>query len=299
MLVIEEVSKGYPTGKKALSGVTLTLERGLFGLLGPNGAGKSTLMKILVGILRPDSGRVLFDGVDVARNTKTIRQRLGYLPQDFGLYPDATAEGLLDHLATLKGIRTPANRKNEVNRLLEETNLAHVRKQKLATFSGGMRQRFGIAQALIGSPDLVIVDEPTVGLDPEERHRLLNVLSTFRRGAVVLLSTHLVQDVADLCPHMAILRDGRIVVSESPVTALDSMQGHVMRARIEPELLSEFQREHQVLSSRFVGGSLVVHYLTDSTSLAHEVAEATLEDYYFSHIRGFRSDMPRAEPHVV
>lgn len=299
MLVIEGVSKVYPTGAQALSGVTLTLERGVFGLLGPNGAGKSTLMKILVGILRPDSGRILFDGLDVARETKRVRQRLGYLPQDFGLYPDATAEGLLEHLATLKGIRSSAHRKMEVDRLLEATNLTYVRKQKLATFSGGMRQRFGIAQALIGSPDLVIVDEPTVGLDPEERHRLLNVLATFRRDAVVLLSTHIVQDVAELCPRMALLKDGQIAASESPAAALDSMRGRVVRTSIEPEHLTAFQQEHQVLSSRFVGGHLVVHFLTGSVAVAHEVTEPTLEDYYFSHIRGFRADMPRADTHVV
>jgi ABC-type multidrug transport system ATPase subunit len=299
MLQIENVGKTYAPGRQVLTDVTLSLPRGVFGLLGPNGAGKSTLMKIIVGLLRPDAGRVVFDGIDAARDARALRRRLGYLPQDFGLYPDATAGDLLEHLAKLKGLRQTAARKAEVDRLLEATNLTHVRGTRLGTFSGGMRQRFGVAQALLGSPDLIVVDEPTAGLDPEERYRLLNLLATLRREAVILLSTHIVQDVAELCPRMAILAGGRIVANTTPAAAVKQLEGRVRHARMAPEKLDQFRASHRVLSSRLVSGDVYVHFLDEA---AHDspAADATLEDFYFSVVGAPAEPLaPRASVHVA
>src|SRR6201996_6735202 len=233
MLQIDDLTHVYPNGVKALDNVTLTIPFGMYGLLGPNGAGKSTLMRSIATLQTPTSGQIRFDDIDVIKNPEALRRVLGYLPQDFGVYPRVSAYDMLNHMAVLKGISDGKARKAEVERLLEQTNLYGVRTKALAGFSGGMRQRFGIAQALLGGPRLIIVDEPTAGLDPEERNRFLNLLAEIGENVVVILSTHIVEDVADLCPQMAIIAGGRIVRTGAPGALIDSLKGRVWRKTID------------------------------------------------------------------
>jgi len=286
MLEIHSLSKTYANGVQALKDVTLDVPRGMFGLLGPNGAGKSTLMRTLATLQEADTGSVHLDGLDVLKDKTGARRRLGYLPQEFGVYPKVSAEAMLDHFAVLKGVTARKERKELVEALLRQVNLWNVRKRKLGTFSGGMRQRFGIAQALIGQPSLIIVDEPTAGLDPEERNRFLNLLAEIGENTVVILSTHIVEDVTDLCPRMAIIASGQVRLAGEPREAIRSLEGRIWRKRVEKSELDEVIRQHAVLSSRLVGGQPVVHVLADADPGAGFAAvPANLEDVYFGELR--------------
>ena len=271
---------------QALKDVSLDIPRGMFGLLGPNGAGKSTLMRTIATLQDPDSGSITLDGLDVLAHKEQARKRLGYLPQDFGVYPKVSAEAMLDHLAVLKGITARGERRELVQALLQQVNLWNVRKRKLGTFSGGMRQRFGIAQALIGQPSLIIVDEPTAGLDPEERNRFLNLLAEIGENTVVILSTHIVEDVTDLCPRMAIIAAGQVRLAGEPREAIRSLEGRVWRKRVEKEELDRLVHEHAVLSTRLVAGKPVVHILADANpGEGFDAVPASLEDVYFGELR--------------
>jgi ABC-2 type transport system ATP-binding protein len=285
-LRIEGVSKTYSGGVRALRNVSLEIPRGMFGLLGPNGAGKTTLMRAVATLLEPDEGRILFGDIDVLRQKDALRRVLGYLPQDFGVYPRTSALDLLDHLAVLKGFAEAKVRREMVDRLLHVTNLWEVRKRKLTTFSGGMRQRFGIAQALIGDPRLVIVDEPTAGLDPEERSRFLGLLSEIGEDVVVVLSTHIVDDVSDVCQGMAILAEGQVRLQGEPRAVLDALRGSVWRKAVTREELEAFRRDHAVLGTRWHAGRLVVHVLgSDAPEGGFEPVPPDLQDLYFSTLR--------------
>jgi len=294
-LKIEGLSKRYGDGVQALRDVTLTIPNGMFGLLGPNGAGKSTLMRTLATLQEADAGSavlVLDDGerVDVLKDKERVRELVGYLPQDFGLYPMATAEALLEHLATLKGLRDRKTRRDTVTRLLELTNLTEAARRPLGGFSGGMRQRFGIAQALLGDPKLVIVDEPTAGLDPEERVRFHNLLTEIGENVVVILSTHIVSDVADLCGRMAVLHEGRMKMSGTPLEAMASLRGKVWRTLVDKSEVEALQASHAVLSSRLVSGRIQVRAFADQTPPGFEPAEPDLEDVYFGVMRGWAGE---------
>lgn len=282
-LVIEDLSKTYPGGVRALSGVSLTIPPGMFGLLGPNGAGKSTLMRTIATLQDPDEGRIRLGSLDVLRDKDQLRQVLGYLPQDFGVYPHLTAQSLLDHFAVLKGITARGERKAMVEALLHRVNLWDKRKQKLGGYSGGMRQRFGIAQALLGDPRLIIVDEPTAGLDPQERSRFLNLLSEIGEHVVVLLSTHIVEDVADLCLQMAIIAGGQVLRTGEPQRAVDELRGRTWKKVIAKEQLAGYEDEHTVISTRLVGGRTVIHVFAEDAP-GDDFAEVApdLEDVYFT-----------------
>ena len=283
MLSIQDLGLVYPNGTRALDGVTLDIPAGMFGLLGPNGAGKSSLMRCIATLQIPTQGSIRFGDVDVLADPDALRRTLGYLPQDFGVYPRVSALDMLDHLAVLKGLANRAQRRETVDALLHQVNLWDVRKKALAGFSGGMRQRFGIAQALIGQPSLIIVDEPTAGLDPEERNRFLNLLAEIGENVVVILSTHIVEDVADLCPNMAIIASGRIVKSGAPLALIESMAGRVWRRTIAKGELDAFRRDHEVIATRLFGGRTVIHVLADAKpGDGFEPVEGGLEDVYFS-----------------
>ena len=283
MLRIQDLAHVYPNGTRALDGVTLEVPRGMFGLLGPNGAGKSSLMRCIATLQIPTQGSIRFGDVDVLADPDALRRTLGYLPQDFGVYPRVSALDMLDHLAVLKGLANRAQRRETVDALLHQVNLWDVRKKALAGFSGGMRQRFGIAQALIGQPSLIIVDEPTAGLDPEERNRFLNLLAEIGENVVVILSTHIVEDVADLCPNMAIIASGRIVQAGAPLALIESMAGRVWRRTIAKGELDAYRRDHEVIATRLFGGRTVIHVLADaSPGDGFEPVEGGLEDVYFS-----------------
>ena len=283
MLQIQDLTHVYPNGTRALDGVTLEVPRGMFGLLGPNGAGKSSLMRCIATLQVPTQGSIRFGDIDVLADPDALRRTLGYLPQDFGVYPRVTALDMLDHLAVLKGLANRAERRDTVDALLHQVNLWDVRKKALAGFSGGMRQRFGIAQALIGRPSLIIVDEPTAGLDPEERNRFLNLLAEIGENVVVILSTHIVEDVADLCPNMAIIASGRIVKAGAPLALIESMAGRVWRRTIAKGELDAYRRDHEVIATRLFGGRTVIHVLADaSPGDGFEPVEGGLEDVYFS-----------------
>ncbi|MGH7025295.1 MAG: ABC transporter ATP-binding protein [Caulobacteraceae bacterium] len=283
MLIIEALSHVYRGGVRALDDVSLTIPKGMFGLLGPNGAGKSTLMRIVATLQTPTSGFVRFDDIDVLTNPDALRRTLGYLPQDFGVYPRVSALEMLDHLAVLKGVADAKPRRALIEGLLQQVNLWEHRKRALAGFSGGMRQRFGIAQALIGQPRLIIVDEPTAGLDPEERNRFLNLLAEIGENVVVLLSTHIVADVADLCPAMAIISEGRIVRQGAPAELMASLAGRIWMKSVDKDELAEIRAHRQVISSRLFSGRTVVHVLSDEAPGAgFEPAAGGLDDVYFS-----------------
>ncbi len=289
MLIIESLTHVYDNGVRALDEVDLVIQQGMFGLLGPNGAGKSTLMRIVATLLAPTSGHVRFGEIDVLKDPEALRRTLGYLPQDFGVYPRVSAYDMLDHLAVLKGFASRAERKAVVEDLLAQVNLWNVRGKALASFSGGMRQRFGIAQALIGDPKLIIVDEPTAGLDPEERNRFLNLLAEIGENVVVILSTHIVEDVADLCPAMAIISDGRIVRQGAPTELVRRLKGRIWRKAIAKAELEACRAAHEVISTRLFAGRTVVHVLADADpGDGFEQVEGGLEDLYFSTLAAQR-----------
>ena len=286
-LRIQGLSKRYSNGTQALSDVSLTAGPGLFGLLGPNGAGKSTLMRTIATLQEADSGSVSFGDIDVRADKDALRRVLGYLPQEFGVYPKVRAVDLLDHLAVLKGFVRRAERRDMVRGLLRKTNLDHVRNQPLGSFSGGMKQRFGIAQALIGSPKLVIVDEPTAGLDPEERVRFHNLLAEIGEDVVVILSTHIVSDVSDLCSSMAILHEGRVKLAGDPAAAIEQVRAHVWDKPIDKGELAAHAEQYSVLSTRLLAGKTTIHVFGDARPdpAFHEVPP-DLEDVYFATVRG-------------
>jgi ABC-2 type transport system ATP-binding protein len=281
-LTITGLSKTYPNGVKALQDVDLTIPTGMFGLLGPNGAGKSTLMRTIATLQEADSGSIMLGNIDVLRQKDDVRRVLGYLPQEFGVYPRVSAEALLDHFAILKGIHNRGERKETVAALLRRTNLYDVRKQNLGTFSGGMRQRFGIAQALLGNPRLIIVDEPTAGLDPGERVRFHNLLAEIGENVIVILSTHIVEDVSDLCSRMAIISGGRVLVDCEPAQAIDSLAGKIWKRTIAKAELPAVENEHAVISTRLVAGRTVVNVFSDDQPAGFEPVQTSLEDVYFS-----------------
>ncbi|GAB3907527.1 ABC transporter ATP-binding protein [Larkinella knui] len=288
-LTIQGLNKTYSNGVRALQDVALTIPQGMFGLLGPNGAGKSSLMRTIATLQEADGGQILLEDtpigtIDVLRQKDAIRRVLGYLPQEFGVYPKVSAETMLDHIASLKGISNSRERKLIVDALLEKVNLAHVKKKNLGTFSGGMKQRFGIAQALIGSPSLIIVDEPTAGLDPAERNRFHNLLSEIGENTVVILSTHIVEDVTNLCSDMAIISLGNVIAHGHPADLVASIQGKIWRKIIEKPELDNYKANHQVISTQLKGGKTQIHIYSDSPQLGFEPVEADLEDVYFSKI---------------
>ncbi len=288
ILHISNLSKTYPNGVQALKSVTLTIPNGMYGLLGPNGAGKSTLMRILATLQEPDSGTVRLGDTDVLNEKDAVRRTLGYLPQEFGVYPKARAEELLDYFAVLKGITGRQARKEVVGALLRQTNLWEVRRQKLGGFSGGMRQRFGVAVALLGNPKLLIVDEPTAGLDPAERVRFLNLLSELGEQSVVILSTHIVEDVSELCTRMAIINRGQILLEAEPLAAVASLKGRIWRRLIEKRTLPQLEREHRVISTKLLAGRTLVHvYSPEAPGAGFERVEPDLEDVYFSTMAGY------------
>jgi ABC-type multidrug transport system ATPase subunit len=272
----------------ALADVNLSIPRGMYGLLGPNGAGKSTLMRTVATLQQPTEGTIKFGDLDVLADPEALRRRLGYLPQDFGVYPRVSAYAMLDQLAVMKGITGRSDRKAVVETLLNQTNLWAVRDKTLAGFSGGMRQRFGIAQALIGNPELIIVDEPTAGLDPEERNRFLNLLAGIGDNVVVILSTHIVDDVADLCPLMAVLANGRVQLQGKPADLIASTRGKVWKKTIDHAELETYQEKHEVISTRMFAGNTIVHVLADTQPTGFEPVEGGLEDVYFSTLSNLR-----------
>ena len=294
-LQIRGVSKTYTNGVQALKDVTLTIPAGMYGLLGPNGAGKSTLMRILATLQEADRGTAMLSdplagsgqSIDVLRQKDDVRKTLGYLPQEFGVYPNVNAEALLDHFALLKGIADRPVRREIVETLLRQVNLWDVRKQKLGGYSGGMRQRFGVAVALLGNPKLMIVDEPTAGLDPAERVRFLNLLSELGENSVVLLSTHIVEDVSELCTRMAIIDRGEILLEAEPLRAVDDLRGRIWRRVISKSELADLEREHAVISTKLLAGRTVVRVYGDaSPGAGFEATEPELEDVYFSTMAG-------------
>ena len=286
MLQIRDLSKTYANGVQALKNVSLNIPNGMFGLLGPNGAGKSTLMRTIATLQDPDGGSIRLNNLDVLGDKPAARRKLGYLPQEFGVYPKVTAEAMLEHFAMLKGVIARTERKALIEALLRQVNLWEVRKRKLGTFSGGMRQRFGIAQALIGAPQLIIVDEPTAGLDPEERNRFLNLLAVIGENVVVILSTHIVEDVTDLCPRMAIIALGQVLISGEPAEAIRALEGRVWRRTVPNGAIEEYKSRFIVLSTRLNGGKTIVHVLADSRpEEGFEAVAPDLEDVYFGQLR--------------
>jgi ABC-type multidrug transport system ATPase subunit len=310
-LVIRDLSKTYPNGTQALKDVSLDVPQGMFGLLGRNGAGKSTLMRIIATLQEADEGSIQLcdpaagsgQGLDVIRDKEQIRQTLGYLPQSFGFHPRVSAERLLDHFAVLKGLVEPAPRRDVVESLLRRTNLWDVRRQRVGTFSGGMRQRLGVAVALLGNPKLIIVDEPTAGLDPEERVRFLNLLSQIGEDSVVILSTHIVEDVEELCSRMAIIDRGEILLEAQPSRAIDELRGRIWRRTVSQDELPALERELPVISTRLLAGRTIAHvYADESPGEEFELVEPDLKDVYFSVMTGhhrWRSVMSGAAAETV
>jgi ABC-2 type transport system ATP-binding protein len=285
MLEIKNISKTYSNGVKALNNINLEIGAGMFGLLGPNGAGKSSLMRTIATLQLPDEGSIRFGEIDVLKQPEELRKTLGYLPQEFGVYPKVSAEVLLNHLAVLKGISNTGERKNWVDYLLQKTNLYEARKKQLGTYSGGMKQRFGIAQALLGKPGLIIVDEPTAGLDPAERNRFHNLLSEIGENTAVILSTHIVDDVQNLCSSMAIINKGEVVVQGRPNSTLEMLKGRVFARIVEKSALEEIQKEFRVLTLRLMEGKPRIFIYADGhPGEGFEAVDAGLEELYFYHI---------------
>lgn len=286
-LSIRNVSKTYANGVQALNNITLDIPNGMYGLLGPNGAGKSTLMRILATLQDPESGTIHLDNLNVLDQKDEVRKTLGYLPQEFGLYPKVSAENLLDHFAILKGLTKKGERRDVVEALLRQTNLWDVRRQKLGGYSGGMRQRFGVAIALLGNPKLMIVDEPTAGLDPAERVRFLNLLSELGENSCVILSTHIVEDVSELCTRMAIIRKGQILLETEPLKAVQDIKGKIWRRLIEKSALPVMEQDFAVISTKLLAGRTVIHiYSEHDPGNDFEEVKADLEDVYFSTMAG-------------
>lgn len=284
-LVISNLTKTYPNGVRALNAISLTVPQGMFGLLGPNGAGKSTLMRTIATLQEADLGSITLDGIDVLKDKQAVRERLGYLPQDFGLYPKISAETMLDHIAQMKGIGNKAERKELVEALLNRVNLFKDRKKALGTFSGGMRQRFGIAQALVGNPSLIIVDEPTAGLDPSERNRFYNLLSEIGENTIVILSTHIVEDVNTLCSNMAIICMGEVLMQGKPKDGLAMVNGKIFQKSIEKSDLDQYRKDYHVISTKLISGKLSLRVESETEpGNGFEPVPADLEDVYFSFI---------------
>jgi ABC-2 type transport system ATP-binding protein len=295
MLKLSNLSKTYPNGVEALKNVNLEIPTGMYGLLGPNGAGKSTLMRTIATLQQPDTGSVDLDGLDVLKSPAELRKQLGYLPQDFGVYPRISAIDMMDHMAVLKGFSNRKERREIVENLLQQTNLFDVRKKALAGFSGGMRQRFGIAQALIGDPMLIIVDEPTAGLDPEERNRFLNLLSDIGENKVVILSTHIVDDVTNLCPRMAIIANGRIVREGRPGDLINKLRGSIWTRVVERNEVDAHRNRHNVISSHLYAGQCVLHVLAESDpGDGFSSHEPDLEDVYFATLQSEEENVAEA-----
>lgn len=296
-LRIEKLSKRYPNGTQALQDVSLTIPLGMFGLLGPNGAGKSTLMRTLATLQEADSGSAVMGGVNLLEQKDEVRRMLGYLPQEFGLYPRVSAETLLTHFAALKGISNARQRTELVRALLQQTNLFEHRFKPLGSYSGGMKQRFGIAQALLGNPKLIIVDEPTAGLDPEERVRFHNLLSAIGENVVVILSTHIVADVSDLCSNMAVIHEGRVMVTGSPAALVADLEGRIWRKSVPQAEVAQCSEQFKVISMRRFSGKTLVHvYSNHEPGPDFELVTPDLEDVYFATIKGV---MHPAEPAAV
>jgi ABC-type multidrug transport system ATPase subunit len=284
-LRIERITKTYPNGVRALNDISLTIPPGMFGLLGPNGAGKSSLMRTIATLQPPDSGSIHFRDIDVLREPEKLRAQLGYLPQEFGLYPNMPADAILDHFATLKGVVNPGERKELVGALLQQVNLYDVRKKSVGGYSGGMKQRLGIAIALAGSPKLLIVDEPTAGLDPTERNRFLNLLADIGEDVVVILSTHIVEDVRELCSQMAIINKGQVVVQGEPERIIDEVRGRIWRRTIPRAQADDYKRRHQVISTRMAAGNTVLHvYAESDPGDGFTQVDPDLEDVYFHRL---------------
>lgn len=295
MLSIKNISKSFGN-VHALKNVSLDLKPGLFGLLGPNGAGKSTLMRTLATLQTPDLGSVTFDGVDILSNPTHMRSVLGYLPQDFGVYPKMSAKSLLNHIALLKGVTDKSARERQIRTLLEHVNLLTHSSANVATYSGGMRQRFGVAQAMLGNPKVLIVDEPTAGLDPAERQRFLDLLSEQAETKIIILSTHIIEDVRDLCTDMAVMGSGEIVARGSPDTLIDRVAGQVWRKRVSKEEAAEIKQQSNFLSSRHLSGGVIISVLSSSTpDPGWEQANVILEDAYHAHLNG----LVKAEPEIA
>jgi ABC-type multidrug transport system ATPase subunit len=298
-LQIRNLSKTYANGVHALKDITLTVPTGMFGLLGPNGAGKSTLMRMIATLQEPDQGSIRFGDIDVLRQKDRVRETLGYLPQEFGVYPNVSAQRLLEHFAVLKGITDRRSRREIVDALLHQTNLYEVRNKKLGGYSGGMRQRFGVAVALLGDPTLIIVDEPTAGLDPAERVRFLNLLSELGEDAVVILSTHIVEDVSELCSRLAIIDKGTILLEAEPLRAVVALQGRIWRRVIQKAELPEIERVYSVISTKLLAGRTVVRVHSEtSPGAGFDLIEPELEDVYFSTMAGHyggRGEQPAPE----
>lgn len=284
-LLIKNISKTYPNGIQALKDVNLEIKNGMFGLLGPNGAGKSTLMRTIATLQESDSGEITFDGFNIHKEPEEIRRQLGYLPQEFGVYPKISAFDLLNHLAILKGILNRRERTDQVNALLQQTNLYKVRKKAVGSFSGGMRQRFGIAQALLGDPKLIILDEPTAGLDPMERSRFLNLLSEIAENMVVILSTHIVEDVLDLCPQMAIMAEGKVILRGRPTQLIDELKGRLWFKTVSKADLADYNRDFEVISTRLFAGDTQIHVLSNiNPKDGFTPLNPELEDVYFTSL---------------
>ena len=282
-LQINNLSKTYPNGVKAINGISIKITNGMFGLLGANGAGKSSLMRTIASLQEPSEGSITFNDVDIVSQPQYVRENLGYLPQEFGVYPKISAEKLLNHLAILKGILDNKQRKEQVTALLQQVNLYQHRKKSVYTFSGGMRQRFGIAQALLGNPQLIIVDEPTAGLDPEESNRFLNLLSEIGENVIVLLSTHIVEDVRNLCPKMAILANGEIISEGNPKELVASIEGKIWTRIIPKKDIEVYKKAFDVISTKLVSGETQIRVLSAKKPEAgFEMIIPNLEDYYFA-----------------
>jgi ABC-2 type transport system ATP-binding protein len=288
-LRIEGLSKVYPNGVKALDNVSLTIPSGMFGLLGPNGAGKSTLMRTLATLQEPDTGTARMGDLDVLRQKYEVRKILGYLPQDFGVYPRISAQEMLDHLALLKGYVNHKERREIVDAMLHRINLYAERKKALSSFSGGMRQRFGIGQALLGNPQLLIVDEPTAGLDPGERNRFYNLISEVGENVIVILSTHIVQDVMELCTNMAIIHEGRVLFAGVPEDAVGELSGKIWKKSIHKPEIKEYEERYRLISSKLIAGRPLIHvYSAEPPGDGFQPVPADLEDVFFSRIAGLR-----------
>lgn len=286
-LTINNLSKTYANGVKALDNISLEIPTGMFGLLGPNGAGKSTLMRTLATLQEPDTGSIQLGDIDVLNQKHDLRKELGYLPQEFGVYPKVSAYDLLNHMAILKGVSIKGERKELVNALLERVNLTDKKKKAVSSFSGGMRQRFGIAQALIGNPKLIIVDEPTAGLDPGERNRFYNLLAEIGENVIVILSTHIVEDVRELCNNMAIINNGRLLFSGTPNDAMSSLDGKIWEKSVSKQELSYLQNELDVISTKLVAGLPLVHvYSEENPGYEFFPVSPNLEDVFFTNIKG-------------
>ena len=286
-LEIKNLSKTYSNGVHALKGINLEIGKGMFGLLGPNGAGKSSLMRTIATLQEPDSGSITFGDLDVLKQKEEVRKILGYLPQEFGVYPKISAEVLLDHLAVLKGVTNRKERKELVASLLHKTNLYDSRKKNLGGYSGGMKQRFGIAQALLCDPKLIIVDEPTAGLDPAERNRFHNLLSELGENTIVIRSTHIVDDVKELCTDMAIINKGEVLLKGNPLESIETIKGKIWRKVIEKAELEEYKSNFQVVSEKLIAGKPIIHVYAESIpDNTFEPVSAELEDVYFAQIFG-------------